>query len=199
MEDRRFKVEVSDEAGSYVSESTSSSADGLDTQAHVDRQANTFSRSAVTSVGWVCPSKEAEEAKVAEAIIHALRQESHENWQRVKVEDPPDIRLRAPGREDLDIEVTHLDRAAIAGVYATGAFHGAQLATDIGIMLTQAIDAKTRKYEPQFRRQLALAVQIPLAVGRTFESELRRAAAASADDFREIWLVADSEAMRLRP
>jgi hypothetical protein len=195
----RFKVAVRNQAGDYLSESTSSSVDGLTTQGHVDHRADTFSRSATTSNDWVRPSKKAEEHAVAAAIVRALRQQSDAVWERIDGEDPPDIRLRAHGRADLDIEVTHLDRDAIAGVYATGAFHEATSAMEIGRMLTLAIDAKMKKYDPSFRRTLALAVQLPFTVGGAFEQGLRATAAGSRDDFREIWLVADGEAVRLRP
>jgi hypothetical protein len=195
----RFKLEVRNLAGDYLSESTSSSADGFTTQGHVDLRADTFSRSATTSNEWVRPSKKAEEDAVAAAVIRALRQQSGDAWERIDVQDPPDIRLRAHGRADLDIEVTHLDRDAIAGVYATGDFHETTAVMEIGRMLTRAIDAKTKKYDPSFRRTLALAVQLPYTVGGAYEHGLRATATGSPDDFREIWLVAGGAALRLRP
>jgi hypothetical protein len=45
----------------------------------------------------------------------------------------------------------------------------------------------------------SMAVHLPIAVGRAFLDLLRKTAIASADGFCEVWVIADDEAIRLRP
>lgn len=198
-------VESFDRHGEVVAESVAFETKQVSVASHVDRQAGTTSTRVARGTEWERRSKEAEEEAVGWAIAKVLEQETGIPW-RVqpvpKEERHPDVRLTPSAPTPIaahEVEVRHLDEAVIKGVNSNRGLNRRENLHAIGAMLENAVMAKHGHYDPAWLPRGTLALQVPTPVGAAFVQVLRDKSAILGDGFRELWLVADGTAHRLRP
>lgn len=188
-----------------VAESVSVDMPQVKVSSHVDRREGTFSTKASRGDDWQRRTKEAEEEAVGWAIARVLEKETEVPWTVVPVpkkEQHPDVRVRSGGQTTVaihEVEVRHLDEAAIKAINTDGSLDRRSQLPALEAMLRAAVVDKLHHYDRAWIPKGTLALQIPIPVGTAYVEVLRVAAATLGDGFRELWLVADGTARRLRP
>lgn len=197
-------AESFDNAGP-IAESLSVDTARVRVRSHVDRRAGTFSTKASRGDEWQRRTKEAEEEAVGWAIARVLEKETEVPWTVAAVpkkERHPDVRVRPGGATTVaihEVEVRHLDEAAIKAINTDGSLDRRTQLPALEAMLRAAVLDKLDHYDRAWIPKGTLALQIPIPVAMAYVEVLRVAAATLGDGFRELWLVADGTVHRLRP
>jgi hypothetical protein len=119
-----------------------------------------------------------------------------------KDERHPDVRLTPSAPTSIaahEVEVRHLDETVIKAVNSNRGLNRREDVHVLDAMLEAAVMAKHGHYDPAWLPRGTLALQVPTHVGTAFVQVLRDKSALLGDGFRELWLVADGTAHRLRP
>lgn len=188
-----------------VAESVSVDMPQVKVSSHVDRRAGTFSTKASRGDEWQRRTKEAEEEEVGWAIARVLKKETGVPWTVVPVpkkEQHPDVRVLPSGGTTVaihEVEVRHLDEATIQTINTDGSLDRRAQLPELKAMLKAAVVDKLDHYDRAWIPKGTLALQVPIPVATAYVEVLRGVAATLGDGFRELWLVADGTARRLRP
>jgi hypothetical protein len=188
-----------------VAESVSFDTADVSVVSHVDLHRNEVS--AVVSRGphWKALGQKAEEMLAGTAIAKVLSEETGVLWSAQPVpdeEDSPDVRLLAAATaavEPHQVEVRHLDDALVGKMYSGQPFDRRTTVQVLVEIFTDAVNDKQQHYQPDWIPKLTLALYVPTPVGAAYVECGREAAAGANFTFREIWLVAERTAHRLRP